>query len=88
MDLPRRIADVLFRFDAGQQIVLHRQGPQPHLRDPRRAPALRDGRPPARVRPHQQLHRLAIVSEAPHREGGGAEDAIVLFGMRLLPGET
>ena len=24
VDLPRRIADVLFRFDAGQQIVLHR----------------------------------------------------------------
>ena len=32
-------------------------------------------------------YTVSPASEAPHREGGGAEDAIVLFSMRPEPGQ-
>lgn len=87
VDMARRIADVLFRFDAGQQIVLHRHKALNHtfvIRGEHRLyepdGSLRETRPTG-------SYTLSPASETPHREGGGAEDTIVLFSMRPLPGE-
>lgn len=82
IDEPAKIIDVLFKFSANQQIVLHRhlalnntfviQGehrlyaPNGHLKEAR--PAGRYTSTPA--------------SDEPHREGGGEEDAIVFFSIR------
>ena len=87
VDRAHRTADVLFKFAAGQQIVLHRHKALNHtfvvqgehrLYEP-------DGRL-REVRP-AGTYTVTPASETPHREGGGAEDAIVLFSMRPLPGE-
>lgn len=87
VDPVRRVADVLFRFDAGQQIVLHRHMALNHTFVVRGEHRLyeTDGRL-REVRPTGS-YTVSPASEAPHREGGGAEDAIVLFSMRPLPGE-
>lgn len=87
VDPARRVADVLFRFDAGQQIVLHRHMALNHTFVVRGEHRLyeTDGRL-REVRPTGS-YTVSPASEAPHREGGGAEDAIVLFSMRPLPGE-
>ena len=87
VDATRRIADVLFRFDAGRQIVLHRHKALNHtfvIRGEHRLYEM-DGRL-REVRPTGS-YTVSPASETPHREGGGAEDAIVLFSMRPLPGE-
>ena len=87
VDMARRIADVLFRFDAGRQIVLHRHKALNHtfvIRGEHRLYEL-DGRL-REVRPTGS-YTVSPASETPHREGGGAEDAIVLFSMRPEPGQ-
>ena len=87
IDEAQRIADVIFKFPARDSIILHRhkapnhtfvvQG-EHHLYAP--DGSLREVRPTG-------SYTVSPASEAPHREGGGAEDAIVLFSMRPLPGE-
>ena len=87
VDMERRIADVLFRFAAGQQIVLHRHKALNHTfvvagehliyeTDG----TLREARPAG-------TYTITPGHETPHREGGGQTDAIVLFSMRPAPGE-
>ena len=87
VDRAHRTADVLFKFAAGQQIVLHRHKALNHtfvvqgehrLYEP-------DGRL-REVRP-AGTYTVTPASETPHREGGGATDAVVLFSMRPAPGE-
>ena len=87
VDMAQRIADVLFRFAAGQQIVLHRHKALNHTfvvagehliyeTDGQ----LREARPAG-------TYTITPGHETPHREGGGQTDAIVLFSMRPAPGE-
>lgn len=87
VDRARNLADVLFRFAAGQQIVLHRHKALNHtfvLRGEHliyeEDGSLREARPTG-------SYTLSPASETPHREGGGEQDAIVLFSMRPEPGE-
>lgn len=87
VDMQQRIADVLFKFAAGQQIVLHRHKALNHtfvVQGEHRLYEL-DGRL-REVRPTGSF-TVSPPSETPHREGGGAEDCIVLFSMRPQPGE-
>lgn len=87
VDRARNLADVLFRFAAGQQIVLHRHKALNHtfvLRGEHliyeEDGSLREARPTG-------SYTISPASETPHREGGGKQDAIVLFSMRPEPGE-
>lgn len=88
VDMEQRIADVLFKFAAGQQIVLHRHKALNHtfvLQGEHRIYEM-DGRL-REVRPTGS-YTVSPASEAPHREGGGPDkDVIVLFSMRPQPGE-
>ena len=87
VDMEQRIADVLFKFAAGQQIVLHRHKALNHtfvVQGEHRLYEM-DGRL-REVRPTGS-YTISPASETPHREGGGAEDVIVLFSMRPQPGE-
>lgn len=88
VDMGQRIADVLYRFAAGQQIVSHRHKALNHTfvvqgehRIYEHDGSLREVRPTG-------SYTVTPASETPHREGGGAEDAIVLFSMRPKPGEV
>ena len=77
VDPARQLADVMFRFAAGQQIVLHRHKALNHtfvIRGEHRLYEM-DGRL-REVRPTGS-YTVSPASEAPHREGGGAEDVIV-----------
>lgn len=87
VDPARQLADVMFRFAAGQQIVLHRHKALNHtfvLRGEHliyeEDGSLRETRPTG-------SYTISPASETPHREGGGREDAIVLFSMRPEPGQ-
>jgi 2,4'-dihydroxyacetophenone dioxygenase len=87
VDMEQRIADVLFKFAAGRQIVLHRHKALNHTfvvqgehRIYETDGSLREVRPTG-------SYTVTPASETPHREGGGAEDVIVLFSMRPRPGE-
>lgn len=82
IDEHAKIIDVLFKFSANQQIVLHRhlalnntfviQG-EHRLYEPNGR--LKEARPTGRYTSTQ-------ASEEPHREGGGDIDAIVFFSIR------
>lgn len=82
IDEAARIADVLFRFAAGEQIILHRhkalnltfviQG-EHRLYEP--DGRLKEARPSGRF-------TVSPASDDPHREGGGSTDAVVLFSIR------
>jgi len=87
IDEHSRIVDVLFKFAAGQQIVLHRhltlnntlviQG-EHRLYEP--DGTLKEVRPVG-------SYTVSPAKPEPHREGGGAEqDVIVLFSIRGTDG--
>lgn len=87
VDPARRLADVLFRFAAGEQIVLHRHKALNHtfvLQGEHRIyemdGRLREARPTG-------SYTVSPAGETPHREGGGEDDVVVLFSMRPEPGE-
>lgn len=82
VDVVNNTADVLFKFAAGQQIVLHRHKALNHmlvLRGEHRlynvAGELIESRPTGR-------YTVSPPSAEPHREGGGAEDVVILFSIR------
>lgn len=88
VDMEQRIADVLFKFAAGQQIVLHRHKALNHtfvVRGEHHIYEMDGSR--REIRPTGS-YTISPASEMPHREGGGAEDAIVLFSMRPGPDEV
>lgn len=82
IDTEQRIVDVLFKFSANQQIVLHRhkalnktfvlQG-EHHIYhangDLKETRAIGS-------------YKVSPASDEPHREGGGSIDAVVLFSIR------
>jgi len=82
VDAPRLTADVLFRFAGNGQIALHRhlalnhtfvvQGEHKIYEADGR---LRETRPTG-------SYTISPANPEPHREGGGAEDVIVLFSIR------
>lgn len=81
IDTTNRIAHVLFKFDANQQIILHRhrslnktfviQGEHRLYHPDGR---LKEARPAGR-------YTVSPPSDDPHREGGGDQDVIVLFAI-------
>ena len=82
VDEDRRIFDALVKFEAGRQIFLHRhlahtntlviQG-EHRLYEP--DGSLREVRPVA-------SHTSSPPDDRPHREGGGAEGAVVFYSLR------
>ncbi|GLK66482.1 hypothetical protein GCM10008179_01200 [Hansschlegelia plantiphila] len=86
VDEANRSVDLLFRFAANQQIVLHRHKAayrtlvlQGELRIYRANGELKEIRPVGSY--------VASASDGePHREGGGDEDAIVFFSNRNVDG--
>ncbi|TYC61526.1 regulator [Zoogloea oleivorans] len=82
VDVERRIADVLFRFAAGEQIVLHRHQALNHTFVVQGEHRLYEADGSLReVRPTGSYTR-SPASAQPHREGGGKEEAIVFFSIR------
>ena len=82
IDEKNKIADVLFKFAANQQIVLHRHMAQNNtlviqgehrIYEPNGK--LKEVRPVG-------SYTASPPSNDPHREGGGDQDAIVLFSIR------
>ncbi|MBM4202472.1 MAG: regulator [Gammaproteobacteria bacterium] len=85
LDIDERngIIDVLFRFAANRQIVLHRHKALNHLLVIQGEHRLyhADGRL-KEIRPVGR-YTVSPPSDEPHREGGGAEqDAVVFFSIR------
>ncbi|MCQ8127116.1 regulator [Methylomonas rivi] len=82
IDPRHRIIDVLFKFAAGRRIVLHRHKVlnktfvvQGEHRLYEADGTLMEARPAGR-------YTSSEATEKPHREGGGGQDAIVLFSIR------
>lgn len=82
VDTHNHIIDVLFKFTAGRRIVLHRHKAlnkmfviQGEHRLYATDGSLMEARPAGR-------YTVSEPSEIPHREGGGEQDAIVLFSIR------
>lgn len=82
IDEKQRIADVLFKLPAHQQIVLHRHLALNHTfvvqgehRLYETDGSLREIRPSG-------SYTVSPASETPHREGGGAQDVIIHFSIR------
>jgi len=82
VDDEAKIIDVLFKFAAGEQIVLHRHVAAFHtyvVRGEHRIYSpqgeLSDVRPTG-------TYKVSPASDTPHKEGGGEEDVIVLFSLR------
>lgn len=82
VDDKAKIIDVLFKFAAGEQIVLHRHVAafhtfvvrgEHHIYTPEGE--LSEVRPAG-------TYRASPASEHPHKEGGGDEDVVVLFSLR------
>lgn len=83
----QRVADVLFKFPAQEQIVLHRHHALNHTFVVQGEHRLyeADGRL-REVRPTGS-YTVSAASEQPHREGGGEQDVIILFSIRPGPDE-
>ncbi|CAG7856042.1 hypothetical protein MCAMS1_00385 [biofilm metagenome] len=77
-----KIIDVLFKFSANQQIVLHRHKVHNNTFVVQGEHRLyeADGRL-KEIRPTGS-YTVSPPSEEPHREGGGEQDVIVLFSIR------
>ncbi len=82
IDEAGKIIDVLFKFAAGQQIVLHRHMALNHtfvIQGEHRLyhadGTLKEIRPVG-------SYTISPASEIPHREGGGEIDVVVLFSIR------
>jgi quercetin dioxygenase-like cupin family protein len=82
IDEQNKIVDVIFKFAANQQIVLHRHKALNHLfviqgehRIYEANGALKEVRPVG-------SYTISQPSVEPHREGGGDIDVIVLFSIR------
>lgn len=82
IDAENRIVDVLFKFAAKRQIVLHRHKVlnqmfviQGEHRLYHADGSLKEIRPAGK-------YTISPASDEPHREGGGDVDAIVLFSIR------
>ena len=86
LDETQRIADVLFRFPANEQIVLHRHVALNHTFVVQGNHRLYDAQ--GNLTEDRPTGRYTVIAanEKPHREGGGDQDTIVFFSIR--PGNS
>ena len=87
LDRASRIADILLRVTAGEQIALHGHRARTPTIGVAGEHRIHDADGTLRERRPTGSYTVSPPSPTPHREGGGAEDAIVLFSMRPQPGE-
>ncbi|GAA6141658.1 regulator [Hydrogenophaga sp. 5NK40-0174] len=88
VDLAQGIADVLFRFDAGQRIILHRHMALNHTFVVRGTHVIYHADGSVKERRPTGSYTVSPADTTPHTEGGGEDaDAIVLFSMRPEPGQ-
>lgn len=82
IDTDGQIYDVLFKFAAHQQIVLHRHLVQNNMLVIQGEHRLyyADGRV-MEIRPVGR-YTVSMPSDEPHREGGGDQDVVILFSIR------
>jgi quercetin dioxygenase-like cupin family protein len=82
IDEENKIADVLFKFAANQQIVLHRHKVRNNTFVIQGEHRLYEANGQIKeVRPVGS-YTVSPPSEEPHREGGGDQDVVVLFSIR------
>lgn len=88
VDLALGIADVLFRFDAGQKIILHRHLALNHTYVLSGTHVIYNEDGSVKERRPAGSYTVSPADMRPHSEGGGEDaDAIVLFSMRPDPGQ-
>ena len=82
IDRERKVVDVLFKFDANEQIVLHRHKVLNHTFVIKGEHRLYE--PNGEVKEVRPVGRYTVspASDDPHREGGGDEDVVVFFSIR------
>lgn len=87
VDSERQIVDVLFKFDANEQIVLHRHVALNHMLVLQGEHRLYE--PDGSVKEVRPAGRYTVspASNDPHREGGGDEEVIILFSIRGTDGK-
>jgi hypothetical protein len=86
IDPERQIVDVLLKFDANKQIVLHRHLALNHLLVLQGEHRLYE--PDGSIKEVRPTGRYTVsqASDEPHREGGGDEDVVILFSIRGTDG--
>lgn len=86
IDEPNKIIDVLFKFSARQQIVLHRHKVLNKTFVIQGEHRLYEAN--GRLKESRKVgsYTSSSPSDEPHREGGGDEDVIVLFSIRDCDG--
>lgn len=82
IDEDNRIVDVLFKFAAGQQIVLHRHKALNHTFVIQGEHRLYKADGTLKETRAVGSYKCSPASDEPHREGGGEMDAIVFFSIR------
>jgi len=87
VDSERQIVDVLFKFDANEQIVLHRHVALNHMLVLQGEHRLYE--PDGSVKEVRPAGRYTVspASNDPHREGGGDEEVVILFSIRGTDGK-
>lgn len=82
LDESSRIADVLFKFPANEQIVLHRHCAPNHTFVVQGEHRLYESDGSLRETRLTGSYTVSPASEIPHREGGGEQDAVIHFSIR------
>lgn len=82
IDREHLVVDVLFKFAANQQIVLHRHKALNHTFVIKGEHRLYE--PNGEIKEVRPVGRYTVspASDDPHREGGGDEDVVVFFSIR------
>jgi quercetin dioxygenase-like cupin family protein len=82
IDEQNKIVDVLFKFSANQQIVLHRHKVLNHTFVVQGEHRLYE--PDGKLKEVRAVgsYTVSPASDEPHREGGGDQDVVVLFSIR------
>jgi quercetin dioxygenase-like cupin family protein len=82
IDVENKIADVLFKFAANQQIVLHRHKAHNNTFVVQGEHRLYEANGKVKeIRPVGS-YTISPPNDEPHREGGGDQDVIVFFSIR------
>ena len=86
IDRERRVVDLLLRFAAHEQILLHRHTALNHMLVLQGEHRLYE--PDGRLKEVRPTGRYTVSppSDEPHREGGGDQDVIILFSIRGTDG--